>query len=161
MKNRRVSLPNLSPLPCPLLATPPSILLFRLGKIPFTRFLLNPDFLYQTNFNVLILNRDFKMRPTKNFYYFYVVNYREGGEKTLLNLLNRRIGRRRNVCWLLESMVSAESKTLSDREGPWGFVILVTTTTTSFLYSERGGTRCRSNTSRPRANTDLRYCGTF
>lgn len=102
------------------------------------------------------------MRPTKNFYYFYVVNYHEGGEKTLLNLLNRRIGRRRNVCWLLESMVSAESKTLSDREGPWGFVILVTTTTTtSFLYSERGGTRCRSNTSRPRANTDLRYCGTF
>lgn len=63
MKNRRVSLPNLSPLPTSFPPLPHILsFFFDSGKIAFTRFLLllNGNFLYRQILTFLILNRDFK-----------------------------------------------------------------------------------------------------
>lgn len=63
MKNRRVSLPNLSPLPTSFPSLPHILsFFFDSGKIAFTRFLLllNGNFLYRQILTFLILNRDFK-----------------------------------------------------------------------------------------------------
>lgn len=170
VKNRRVSLPNLSPLPTSFPPLPHILsFFFDSGKIAFTRFLLllNGNFLYRQILTFLILNRDFKeekMRACTNFITFsrdVIVNYREGGEKTSLNLLNRRIRRLRKVCWNAWFRLSRRH-TLRSR-GPMG---VCHRRNRLFLLSlfrawRNERTRCRSNTSRPRANTDLRYCGTF
>lgn len=77
VKNRRVSLPNLSPLPCPLLHV--LSFFFDSGKIAFTRFLLNANFLYLGK-QVLILNKDFKKKDASVYEYLLLlldVNYRK------------------------------------------------------------------------------------
>lgn len=78
VKNRRVSLPNLSPLPCPSLHVL-SFFFFDSGKIAFTRFLLNANFLYLGK-QVLILDRDFKKKDASVYEYLLLlldVNYRK------------------------------------------------------------------------------------